>query len=164
MPKLPASVSLHARRRPRTLSPSAEDCLGRISELITAKGYARVVDIAAALRVQQPSVTAMVQHLSLRGFLHYERYRGLTLTTKGDAVAKRQLRRRAVLVEFFTLLGLDAAAVGRDVEGIEHHLSHAALAKLELLVVAWRRPSLNGNGLNDGGVKIPSNKTGVNNH
>jgi Mn-dependent DtxR family transcriptional regulator len=138
MPKLPASVSLHARRRPRALSPSAEDCLERIAELITAKGYARVVDIAAALRVQQPSVTAMVQHLSQRGFLHYERYRGLTLTPKGAAAAKRQLHRRAVLIQFLSLLGLDAATVARDVESMEHHLSDAALGKLELLIVTWR--------------------------
>jgi len=34
-----------------------------------------------------------------------------------------------------------AAAI---VEGIEHHLSDAALAKLKLLVVAWRRSSMNG--------------------
>ena len=142
--KLPASVSVHARRRPRTLSTSAEDCLARIAELITAKGYARVVDIAAALRVQQPSVTAMVQHLSQRGFLHYKRYRGLTLTPKGAAAAKRQLHRRAVLIEFLSSLGLNPATVARDVEGIEHHLSDAALAKLKLLVVALRRSSMNG--------------------
>ena len=139
MPKLPASVSVHAPRRPRALSPSAEDCLGRISELITAKGYARVVDIAAALRLRQPSVTTMVQHLSQRGFLRYERYRGLTLTPKGIAAAKQQLHRRAVLIEFFSLLGLDAATVTQDVEGMEHHVSDMTLAKLELLVVAGRQ-------------------------
>ena len=142
MPKLPASVSVHAPRRPRTLSPSAEDCLERISELITAKGYARVVDIAAALRLRQPSVTTMVQHLSQRGFLRYERYRGLTLTPKGIAAAKQQLHRRTVLIEFFNLLGLNAVTVARDVEGLEHHLSDSALAKLEMLVVALRRASL----------------------
>jgi DtxR family transcriptional regulator, manganese transport regulator len=158
MPELPATVSVHARRRPRTLSTSAEDCLARIAELITAKGYARVVDIAAALRVQQPSVTTMVQQLSQRGFLHYERYRGLTLTPKGVAAAKRQLRRRAVLIEFFSLLGLDTATVTRDVEGMEHHLCDTALAKLELLVVAWRRSSMDGNVPYSGG-KITSSGT-----
>ena len=63
-PPLPASVNVHGCRRPRTLSPSAEDCLERIAELITAKGYARVADIATALRIKSPSVTAMVQHLT----------------------------------------------------------------------------------------------------
>ena len=138
MPKLPASVSVHTCRDPRTLSPNAEDCLERIAELISAKGYARVSDIATALRITSPSVTAMVQHLAQRGFLLYERYRGLTLTPKGAATAKQQMRRRAVLVEFFTLLGLDAVTVARDVEGMEHHLSDAALARLEMVVVAWR--------------------------
>ena len=143
-PKLPASVSVYAHRRPRKLSANAEDCLARISELINAKGYARVVDIAAALRVQQSSVTTMVQHLSHRGFVRYERYRGLTLMPKGVAVAKRQLHRRHVLSEFFALIGLEASTVARDVEGMEHHLSDAALLKLELLVAEWRQKGTNG--------------------
>ena len=144
MPSLPDSVSVYERRLPLTLSTNAEDCLERIAELIAAKGYARVTDIATALRIKSPSVTTMVQQLGRRGFLRYERYRGFTLTSKGAAVAKRQLRRRGVLIEFFNFLGLDAATAARDVEGMEHHLSDAALSKLEFLVAEWRQSRVNG--------------------
>ena len=44
-------------------SQSAEDYLERIHELIEAKGYARVVDIASSLKVRQASVTSMVRNL-----------------------------------------------------------------------------------------------------
>ena len=38
-------------------SSTVEDYLERILELINSKGYARVVDIAAALEISQASVT-----------------------------------------------------------------------------------------------------------
>jgi len=44
-------------------SATVEDYLERILELIKSKGYARVIDIAAALQISQASVTNMVQWL-----------------------------------------------------------------------------------------------------
>ena len=64
-------------------SAAVEDYLERILELINSKGYARVVDIAAALKISQASVTNMVQRLDVDGLLKYEKYRGLILTAAG---------------------------------------------------------------------------------
>jgi len=51
-------------------STAVEDYLERILELINSKGYARVIDIAAALKISQASVTNMVQrHKLLTEFL-----------------------------------------------------------------------------------------------
>jgi len=63
---------------PRTTA-AAEDYLERISELIRRKGYARVVDIAAELKISQASVTTMVQRLDAEGLVKYEKYRGMVL-------------------------------------------------------------------------------------
>jgi Mn-dependent DtxR family transcriptional regulator len=104
-------------------SQSAEDYLERIKELIDDKGYARVVDIANSLEVTQASVTNMVQKLAEMGYIDYEKYRGLTLTEKGGAVAVRIQKRHATLSRFFSLLGLDELTQLKDIEGIEHHLS-----------------------------------------
>jgi Mn-dependent DtxR family transcriptional regulator len=114
---------------PTTLSPSqsAEDYLERIHELIEKKGYARVVDIASSLKVKQASVTGMVQKLGEAGYLEYEKYRGLMLTDKGRAVARRIQNRHATLSRFFSLFGLDAETQREDIEGIEHHLSPATV-------------------------------------
>ncbi|PYI62027.1 MAG: hypothetical protein DMC60_03615 [Verrucomicrobia bacterium] len=68
-------------------SATVEDYLERILELINVKGYARVVDIAAALKISQASVTNMVQRLDGEGLLKYEKYRGLVLTTAGETLA-----------------------------------------------------------------------------
>ncbi|MSU03892.1 MAG: transcriptional regulator MntR [Pedosphaera sp.] len=104
-------------------SQSAEDYLERIQELIDEKGYARVVDIANSLQVKQASVTSMVQKLSELGFIHYEKYRGLTLTTAGHDVAQLIKKRHHTLSRFFSILGLPPEIQQQDIEGIEHHLS-----------------------------------------
>ena len=104
-------------------SQSAEDYLERIHELIESKGAAHVADIALSLGVGQPSVTSMVQKLSDEGYLHYEKYRALTLTEAGRSVAERIRDRHNVLADFFTLFDLDDETQARDIEGIEHHLS-----------------------------------------
>jgi DtxR family transcriptional regulator, manganese transport regulator len=114
-------------------SQSAEDYLERIHELIEQKGYARVVDIALSLKVKQASVTSMVQKLGEKGYLKYEKYRGLVLTEQGREVARTIQNRHATLSRFFSLFGLDAETQRRDIEGIEHHLSPATLEVLASL-------------------------------
>src|SRR5437763_11363825 len=99
-----------------TPSQSAEDYLERIHELIEEKGYARVVVIASSLKVKQASVTSMVQKLGELGYLKYEKYRGLILTDKGRAVARRIQTRHATLSRFFSLFGLDPETQRRDIE------------------------------------------------
>ena len=125
----PRSMSAHT-----TPSQSAEDYLERIHELIEAKGYARVVDIASSLKVRQASVTSMVQKLDRAGFVKYEKYRGLLLTDQGRAVARNIQNRHATLSRFFSLFGLDADTQRADIEGLEHHLSPDTLAMLADLV------------------------------
>jgi Mn-dependent DtxR family transcriptional regulator len=115
-------------------SESAEDYLERIYQLIEDKGYARMVDIARTLRIRQASVTHMVQKLGETGFVRYEKYRGLVLTSKGKGVARAVRRRHQVLEEFFGLLGVNGETAQRDLEGIEHHLSTASVARIEELV------------------------------
>ena len=118
---------------PNKPSQSAEDYLERIHELIESKGNAHVADIAQSLNVGQPSVTSMVQKLADEGYLRYEKYRSLTLTDAGRAVAERIRNRHVVLASFFTLFDLDDDTQARDIEGIEHHLSSDTLNTLENL-------------------------------
>src|SRR3982751_519788 len=87
-------------------SAAVEDYLERILELINTKGYARVVDIAAGLKISQASVTNMVQRLDTEGLLNYEKYRGLILTAAGKNLARKIAHRHKLLTDFLTLLGL----------------------------------------------------------
>jgi Mn-dependent DtxR family transcriptional regulator len=121
-----------------SLSENWEDYLERIHELIEAKGYARVADIAQQLRIAPASVTSMVQKMAKAGLLNYERYRGLTLTPTGEAAALGIRHRHRVLTAFLSSLGVPSDVVERDVEGLEHHLSSVSVEKIEALLQRLR--------------------------
>jgi Mn-dependent DtxR family transcriptional regulator len=124
-------------------SSTVEDYLERILELINSKGYARVVDIAAALEISQASVTNMVQRLDADGLLKYEKYRGLVLTDAGEKLARDIAHRHKLLTDFLKLLGLSDRVIYHDVEGMEHHISLPTLRAIEALTrQLQRRPAL----------------------
>jgi len=124
-------------------SAAVEDYLERILELINSKGYARVIDIAAALKISQASVTNMVQRLDAEGLLKYEKYRGLILTAAGKKLAQGIAQRHKLLTEFLKLLGVDDRVIYQDVEGMEHHISPSTLRAIASLTrQLQRRPGL----------------------
>jgi Mn-dependent DtxR family transcriptional regulator len=115
-------------------TPSMEDHIEQIYILIEQKGYARVSDIAEALQVHPSSVTKMVQKLDRDGYLNYEKYRGLILTSKGKKIGKRLVYRHELLEQFLEIIGVDKEKIYDDVEGIEHHLSWNSIDRIGDLV------------------------------
>ncbi|WP_075982043.1 transcriptional regulator MntR [Bacillus massilinigeriensis] len=111
-------------------TPSMEDYIEQIYNLIEDKGYARVSDIAESLSVHPSSVTKMVQKLDKDEYLVYEKYRGLVLTTKGRKIGKLLVFRHELLEQFLTVIGVEKENIYRDVEGIEHHLSWNAIDRI----------------------------------
>lgn len=115
-------------------TPSMEDYIEQIYNLIEDKGYARVSDIAEALAVHPSSVTKMVQKLDKDEYLIYEKYRGLILTSKGKKIGKRLVFRHELLEQFMRIIGVEEDKIYNDVEGIEHHLSWNAIDRIGDLV------------------------------
>jgi Mn-dependent DtxR family transcriptional regulator len=120
-------------------TPSMEDYLEKIYELIKGKGYARVSDIAVELNLQPSSVTKMVQKLADAGYIHYERYRGLVLTKAGEALGESMKDRHAMLEEFLRLISVPEETLKKDVEGIEHHVSPATVKALQQLTTFFQQ-------------------------
>lgn len=120
-------------------TPSMEDYLERIYQLIEEKGYARVSDIAEGLEVHPSSVTKMIQKLDKDEYLVYEKYRGLILTSKGKKIGKRLVDRHQLLEEFLRIIGVEESLIYADVEGIEHHLSWDSITRIESLVEYFNR-------------------------
>jgi Mn-dependent DtxR family transcriptional regulator len=112
---------------------AVQDYLEQIHKLIEEKGYARAVDIAAALGISQASVSAMIQRLDAEGFVVYEKYRGLVLTDTGRQLAREIAQRHDVLSRLLGRFGIDEETIYRDVEGMEHHISPKTLRVLTLL-------------------------------
>jgi Mn-dependent DtxR family transcriptional regulator len=140
-PELHLTFQRIVRAKPISARNSAavEDYLERILELMNSKGYARVVDIAAALKISQASVTNMVQRLDADGLLKYEKYRGLVLTNAGEKLARSIAHRHKLLTDFLKLLGLNDRVIYHDVEGMEHHISPSTLRAIEALVRQLRQ-------------------------
>ena len=98
------------------------------------KGYAKVKDVAEALEVGLPTVTEMFQKLDDAGFINYQKYSGVTLTEKGQAMADELTLKHETLKEFLTILGVPEAAADADACTMEHSLSPETLGRLTSFV------------------------------
>jgi DtxR family Mn-dependent transcriptional regulator len=115
-------------RQPRAaavpMSASVEDYLKAIYTLAGAKGEAATNDIAERLDLAPASVTGMVRRLADRGYLAYERYRGVRLTAAGRSAALRTVRRHRVIETYLSqALGYDFDSVHAEAERLEHAAS-----------------------------------------
>ncbi len=110
---------------------NTEDYLELISELLTSKGEARIVDIAKQLDIAQATANKTIQRLQNQGFIKREPYRSIFLTVKGQMIASKSKKRHNIVLRFLLNLGLDQKTASADAEGIEHHVSEKTLKKME---------------------------------
>ena len=127
----------HLRYR-KKFTPVMEDYLEIILELIESKGYARVVEISDHLHVKSSTVTGMIKRLDDNGLLVHELYRGITLTKKGEQLARSIRERHSIVVDFLGLLGFEEAKAHKNAEGIEHYLDPEAVVRLASVVKMFR--------------------------
>jgi len=137
-------VAMLGTHKPNPLSDltRVEDYLEVVYELIQKKGYARSADIAEQLDVKSASVTNMVQKLHSMGLIVYERYRGLTLTSNGERLAKSIQQKHLTILRFLRILGIEEKTAKLDAEGIEHHVHKNTIDRIERFVdYATQHPS-----------------------
>ena len=115
-------------------STRMEDYLEVISELVELKGYATTLDVSRYMNVSAPSVTKMLQRLDENGFLEYEKYHGINLTTKGAQIAETIRQKHSILLEFFEILGISDETANQDIEGMEHHLNTKTIKQLRKFI------------------------------
>ncbi|MDR2866421.1 MAG: metal-dependent transcriptional regulator [Methanomassiliicoccaceae archaeon] len=85
---------------------SREDYLLRILRITEEEGIAKTNDIAALMNVSAASVTEMLRVLAGDDLIEYRKYRGVSLTAKGLAQAKR-IRDKHQIAERFLMDVLD---------------------------------------------------------
>ena len=112
-----------------------EDYLEIISELVGLKGYATTLDISRHMNVSPPSVTKMLQKLDKDGYLEYEKYHGINLTSKGNQVAEVIRHKHSTLLEIFEILGIKKEIANQDAEGMEHYLNPKTIKRLRKFLV-----------------------------
>jgi DtxR family manganese transport transcriptional regulator len=101
---------------------NCEDYLLAVDELITAKGYARVCELAEIFHVQNASVSGMILRLAQKDWVVRRRYRAVTLSDHGRKIVRKLRARRNLLVRFFQKLGLKPSESERELHALEHVL------------------------------------------
>jgi DtxR family Mn-dependent transcriptional regulator len=92
----------------KQLSASLEDYLEAIFILSQSGKVARSKNIAEHLQVARSSVTGALRSLAEKELIHYKPYGYITLTEKGQRMARRVARRHEALESFFcNVLGVE---------------------------------------------------------
>jgi DtxR family Mn-dependent transcriptional regulator len=112
------------------LSASLEDYLEAIYHLIAEKQAARVKDISKKLEVNYSSVTGALKSLAARKLVNYAPYSLVTLTPRGEALARDVVRRHEVLRDFFVkVLAIDERHADKAACEMEHAVSPKILER-----------------------------------
>lgn len=109
---------------------SAEDYLEQILILLESKGYARSTDIAEALGYSKPSVSIAMKKLRENGYISMEKGGLISLTDKGEPIARRIYDRHLTLTKLFISIGVDEAIARKDACKVEHDLSEETYAAI----------------------------------
>ncbi len=120
------------KRKSGLLTPAMEDYLEMVDRNISGGNYMRVNTLAGLLNVRTSSATKMVQKLSQRGFLEYEKYGIISLTKKGEKLGGFLLQRHNSIERFLKTIGVDENLL-RETELIEHTISENTLRCIECL-------------------------------
>src|ERR671910_3289782 len=106
------------------LTDAIQDYLKEIYKLEAAGRRVTTSALAEVLEISPPSVTAMLKKLATLGLVKHERYRGATLTERGERVALEVIRHHRLLEQYLVeTLGLSIDAVHAEADRLEHALS-----------------------------------------
>ncbi len=114
-------------RMDEMLTAAGEDYLEMIFRLSREKGYARVSELSAALSVQPPAATRMVQRLAENKLIQYEKYGVLKLTDKGNEIGEYLQQRHAMVERFLKTLGVDEAMLPAEADKAAHATGRGTL-------------------------------------
>jgi DtxR family transcriptional regulator, Mn-dependent transcriptional regulator len=114
------------------LTAAIQDYVREIWKLESEGGRATTSALAQRLDVSAPSVTAMLKKLASLGLVEHRRYRGATLTRKGERVALEVIRHHRLLEQYLVeTLGLPLDAVHAEAHLLEHALSEELEAEID---------------------------------
>jgi len=101
----------------------------RINE---SEGGATTSVLAEKLEVSNAAISDMAKKLSDQGLITYAKYKGMELTSKGEKIALKVIRRHR-LWELFLMqsLGLSWSEVHDEAENLEHHTSDFLIDKID---------------------------------
>lgn len=117
------------------LSESLENYLEAIYEICLEQPAARPKNVASHMQVSNPSVTGALRALNERELINYTPFGLITLTEKGQKMARSISRRHKVLLRFLMdILGVDEDEANEAACRMEHAISPEIQHRLATLV------------------------------
>jgi Mn-dependent DtxR family transcriptional regulator len=121
------------------ITHSAAHHLLAILELRSARGYARVTDVARHLNITSGSASTNLKSLKSKGLIVEDENRFLNLSPEGEALAKAVITRKAIFEKFLTeVLHVSAEQAEIDACKTEHLISAETARKLEQFVKQYQ--------------------------
>ncbi len=109
-----------------------EECLESMFRLQRGERPVGTMDLAKDLGYPPSTVTTLLQKLSKRGYVSYERHKGAKLTERGHRSALRVVRRHRLSERLLTdVLGMKLTDVHREACKLEHAISRDITKSLE---------------------------------
>lgn len=106
------------------LNQAMEDYLRTIFDVLENKEWATTSDIAKAMKISAPSVTAMIKRLKKLKLVIYKPYQGVKLSSVGRRMALEIVRHHRLLeLYLYEALGVPWDLVHAEAEKLEHVLS-----------------------------------------
>lgn len=124
-------------RQSGRMTSAMEDYLEMIYRDCKENGYSRVGRLSGLLHVKPSSASKMIFRLSDQGYVQYDRYEIIRLTSAGEKAGGLLLHRHNVIENFLKIIGSENAL--RETELIEHSLSLSTVRCLQMLVQFLRR-------------------------
>lgn len=113
------------------VSSSAEDYLKNIYELQEKEGLARTKKLAERMQVSLGTITNTVELLERQRLIKHKRYKGVTLTAKGNRIALDVIRRHRLTERLLTdILIMDWSKVHEIACKLEHDITEEVIKPL----------------------------------
>jgi len=107
-----------------------EEYIETIDMIQHQDGHAKTSKISIKMHIQPSSVTEMVQKLQKEGYVHYQPYKGATLTKKGKTIAHELMKKHRIIADFLEIIGIEKRVAEVDACQIEHHVNKKTMEQL----------------------------------
>lgn len=113
------------------LRESGEMYLETVLLLSEKDEHVRSLDVANHLGFSKPSVSRAVGNLKSENYINIDQQGYITLTDKGESIARKILEKRKVLKDLIMSWGVDEKTAAADACKIEHVLSDETFAAIK---------------------------------
>lgn len=122
---------------PRSMSPSLEQYVEAIAQLLETDKVCSVSEIAEQVRVSRPAASRAVRELSDKNLVQHKAYGYVDLTPLGQQIADRLTIRHEALYEFFVrVLGYSEDWADQEACRLEHQVDDDFVARIKILTGA----------------------------